>query len=43
VLTDRSLADDLRRKGRERAAVFSWDRTAELTAEVYRSVGDRAS
>jgi glycosyltransferase involved in cell wall biosynthesis len=43
VLTDRSLAEDLRRKGRERAAAFSWDRTAELTAEVYRSVGDRAS
>ena len=43
VLTDLALADDLRRRGRERAAAFSWDRTAELTAEVYRSVAGRAS
>jgi glycosyltransferase involved in cell wall biosynthesis len=43
VLTDRALAEDLRRRGRERAATFSWDRTAELTAAVYRSVGGGAS
>ena len=43
VLTDPALADDLRRKGRERAATFSWERTADLTAEVYRSVAGRAS
>jgi glycosyltransferase involved in cell wall biosynthesis len=43
ILTDRALADDLRRKGRDRAATFSWDRTAALTAEVYRSVAGRAS
>jgi glycosyltransferase involved in cell wall biosynthesis len=43
VLTDRALAVDLAQTGRERAAMFSWDRTAELTAEVYRSVAVGAS
>ncbi|HET9672264.1 MAG TPA: glycosyltransferase family 1 protein, partial [Actinomycetota bacterium] len=43
VLTDRVLADDLRAKGRERTASFSWDRTAAATVEVYRSVAGRAS
>ena len=38
VLTDRTLADDLRRRGRERAAEFSWDRTARATLDVYREV-----
>ena len=36
VLGDAVLADDLRRRGRERAAAFSWERTAELTAQAYR-------
>jgi glycosyltransferase involved in cell wall biosynthesis len=43
LLTDRALADDLRRKGRERAAEFSWDRTARATLEAYRSLAGRAS
>jgi glycosyltransferase involved in cell wall biosynthesis len=43
VLTDSSLADDLRRRGRERAANFSWDRTARATLDVYRSLIDQAS
>jgi glycosyltransferase involved in cell wall biosynthesis len=38
VLTDRDLADDLARRGRERAAGFSWDRTARDTLDVYREV-----
>jgi glycosyltransferase involved in cell wall biosynthesis len=42
VLTDAALADDLRRKGRERAAGFSWERTAKATLDVYRLVaGER--
>jgi glycosyltransferase involved in cell wall biosynthesis len=38
VLTDEALAEDLRERGLKRAASFSWDRTAELTLAVYRSV-----
>ena len=38
VLEDPALADELRRRGLERAAIFTWDRTAEaferLLAEV---------
>jgi glycosyltransferase involved in cell wall biosynthesis len=36
LLGDAALAERLRAAGRERAARFSWDRTAELTAECYR-------
>lgn len=36
VLTDPSLADDLRRRGRRRAAEFTWQHTAAETAAVYR-------
>jgi glycosyltransferase involved in cell wall biosynthesis len=36
VLTDEGLADDLRTKGLERAATFTWERTAALTAAAYR-------
>lgn len=39
ILTDPALGNDLRAKGRERAAGFSWDRTAAETVRVYRSVG----
>ena len=35
ILDDPVLADDLRRRGRERAATFTWERTAELTAAAY--------
>ena len=35
VLSDHSLRKELRRKGLERAAAFSWKRCGELTAEVY--------
>jgi glycosyltransferase involved in cell wall biosynthesis len=36
LLTDAELAGRLRAAGRERAALFSWERTAELTVESYR-------
>jgi glycosyltransferase involved in cell wall biosynthesis len=36
LLTDASLGDRLRAAGRERAARFTWERTAELTVETYR-------
>jgi len=36
VLTDRVLTDDLRARGIERAAEFSWERTARATVGVYR-------
>jgi glycosyltransferase involved in cell wall biosynthesis len=36
LLTDPALADRLRTAGRERAALFTWERTAELTVESYR-------
>jgi glycosyltransferase involved in cell wall biosynthesis len=38
VLTDAALAQDLRERGRARAAGFTWERTARLTADVYRQV-----
>ncbi len=37
VLTDRDLADELRRRGFERARQFSWLRAARETVEVYRA------
>ena len=36
LLTDAALADRLRAAGRERAALFTWERTAELTVASYR-------
>lgn len=38
VLTDAKTAEGLRSKGAERAKAFSWEKTADLTREVYRSV-----
>jgi glycosyltransferase involved in cell wall biosynthesis len=38
VLTDASLAAELRHRGLERARQFTWSRTAEKTAAVYRSL-----
>ena len=35
--TDGSLAADLRARGLARARLFSWERTAQLTADVYRA------
>jgi glycosyltransferase involved in cell wall biosynthesis len=42
ALSDPELATDLRRRGPERAREFSWERCAELTAEVYREVAETA-
>jgi glycosyltransferase involved in cell wall biosynthesis len=36
LLTDSALADRLRAAGRERAARYTWERTAELTVDSYR-------
>ncbi|HET9360065.1 MAG TPA: glycosyltransferase family 1 protein, partial [Vicinamibacterales bacterium] len=41
VLDDPSLADDLRRKGLQRAREFSWERSVEETLRVYRDVAGR--
>ncbi|MFN8476129.1 MAG: glycosyltransferase family 1 protein [Anaerolineae bacterium] len=38
VLSDDTLRDDLRQRGIARAAAFTWQRTAETTASVYRDV-----
>jgi glycosyltransferase involved in cell wall biosynthesis len=38
VLANADLAEDLRRRGLERAAAFAWERTARETVEVYREV-----
>jgi glycosyltransferase involved in cell wall biosynthesis len=38
ILGERALAEDLRRRGLARAAAYSWDRTAALTAAVYQKV-----
>lgn len=38
VISDRSLRDSLIAKGRERVKLFTWEKTAEKTLEVYRSI-----
>jgi glycosyltransferase involved in cell wall biosynthesis len=38
VLLSPSLQSDLRQKGLERAKLFTWDRTAEMTEQVYEKV-----
>jgi glycosyltransferase involved in cell wall biosynthesis len=43
VLTDPALQADLRKKGLERAAQFSWDKTARETIAVYRRVMEQAA
>ncbi|MBI5287632.1 MAG: glycosyltransferase family 4 protein [Chloroflexi bacterium] len=43
VLTDDHLREDLRRRGIERAARFTWERTAAATLDVYRSVHEEAA
>jgi len=39
VLRDPGVRSALRERGRERAARFRWQRTAELTADCYRALG----
>lgn len=41
TLSDRQLAERMRRKGLAQAAKFSWERTAKETAAVYRDVLER--
>lgn len=38
VASDEALREDLRGRGLEQAARFSWDRTAQMTLEVYKHV-----
>jgi glycosyltransferase involved in cell wall biosynthesis len=38
LLSDKDAADELGRRGRERAAEFTWRRTADLTAAAYAEV-----
>ncbi len=38
VLSDPSLAEELRQRGLERARMFTWEKTARETAAVYRQV-----
>jgi alpha-1,3-rhamnosyl/mannosyltransferase len=38
LINDEALAGKLRASGRERAPLFTWERTAEMTADVYRQV-----
>ena len=38
VLSDQSLAAELRAAGPRQAAIFPWSRTASETAQVYRQV-----
>jgi len=39
VLTNPARADDMRRKGLERAREFSWERSVARTLEVYKRIG----
>jgi len=38
VLTDDKLRDNMIRKGLEQSKKFSWEKTAELTQQVYNKV-----
>jgi glycosyltransferase involved in cell wall biosynthesis len=38
VLSDRALRDSLREKGMQRAKLFAWNRCAEKTINVYKSL-----
>ncbi|MBN1917991.1 MAG: glycosyltransferase family 4 protein [Verrucomicrobia bacterium] len=40
VLTDETLAADLRQRGLERAATFTWERAARETLELYRQFAE---
>jgi len=40
LATDRSLRDDMSGRGLERARLFPWSRTAELTMDVYKAVDE---
>jgi alpha-1,3-rhamnosyl/mannosyltransferase len=42
ALSNPSVLDGLRAAGRERAGMFSWRRTAELTAQVYKRAAEGA-
>jgi glycosyltransferase involved in cell wall biosynthesis len=39
VLTNPSRAEDMSRKGLERAREFSWERSVARTLEVYKRIG----
>ena len=43
LLSDPTLAADLRERGLQRAAEFTWERTARLTLESYRRALGRSS
>jgi glycosyltransferase involved in cell wall biosynthesis len=43
VLSDRSLADQLRRKGPVRAREFSWERSVSKTRDLYERVATRSA
>jgi alpha-1,3-rhamnosyl/mannosyltransferase len=37
IASEAALPDDMRRRGRERVAPFTWERTARMTLDVYQS------
>jgi glycosyltransferase involved in cell wall biosynthesis len=39
VLSDAALAEELRRRGLERAREFTWERTADAFAELFEELG----
>jgi glycosyltransferase involved in cell wall biosynthesis len=43
LMNNEALRCDLRAKGLERASRYSWERTAELTAEAYREAAEMAN
>jgi glycosyltransferase involved in cell wall biosynthesis len=38
TLTDHHLLEDLQARGLKRAAIFSWEKTAGMTQQLYRQV-----
>lgn len=42
LIDDAVLRDELSRRGRERASIFDWKKTAQLTLKVYQQVGQQA-
>jgi glycosyltransferase involved in cell wall biosynthesis len=43
ILEDSRCAEELRRKGLERARMFSWEATAKQVYELYREIGAEAA
>ena len=40
LLSDDDFRQEIEKKGLKKSSQYSWDRTAQMTAEVYRTIGE---